>query len=100
MRYYVHNLETDKLNIFTGGKADWLSLPEADRNRIKSACLWSRSINGWVSRAKGGISRFYASEVLERNGFKNRGTEGEKLSFAEKVEAEQQKAAERAERFE
>lgn len=34
-RYYVHNLETDKLNIFTGGKADWLSIPEADRDRIE-----------------------------------------------------------------
>jgi hypothetical protein len=47
-RYYVHNLETDKLNIFTGGKSDWLSIPEADRERIKGACLWSRSMNGWV----------------------------------------------------
>jgi hypothetical protein len=99
-RYYIHNLETDKLNIFTGGKSDWLTIPEADRERIKSACLWSRSMNGWVSRCKGGMARFYAEDVLKRNGFENRGTEGQKLSFVEQVEAKQEKAAERAERFE
>jgi hypothetical protein len=99
-RYFVHNLETDKLNIFTGGKADWLTIPDADRERIKNACLWSRSINGWVSRCKGGLSRFYASEVLERNGFENRGTESERLSFIEQIEVKQERAAERAERFE
>lgn len=99
-RYYVHNLETDKLNIFTGGKADWLSIPEADRDRIKSACLWSRSIEGWVSRCKGGMPRFYAEDVLKRNGFEDRGTEGEKLSFVEQIEAKQERAADRAGRFE
>jgi len=99
-RYFVHNLETDKLNIFTGGKADWLTIPEADRDRIKSACLWSRSINGWISRCKGGVSRFYALEALTRNGFENRGTEGEKLSYAEQIEAKQDRAESRAERFE
>ena len=99
-RYYVHNLETDKLNIFTGGKADWLTIPEADRERIKSACLWSHSINGWVSRCKGGMSRFYAEDVLKRNGFEDRGTEGERLTFAEQIEAKQDRAAERAGRME
>lgn len=99
-RYYIHNLETDKLNIFTGGKADWLTIPDADRARIKSACLWSRSINGWVSRSKGGLSRFYAEDVLKRNGFEDRGAEGERLTFAEQVEATQDRAAERADRFE
>lgn len=99
-RYFVHNLETDKLNIFTAGKSDWLTIPEADRERIKSACLWARSINGWVSRCKGGLGRFYASDVLERNGFENRGTEGKKLSFVEQIEAKQERAADRQERFE
>jgi len=99
-RYYVHNLETDKLNIFTGGKADWLTIPEADRDRIKGACLWSRSINGWVSRCKGGIGRFYAEDILKRNGFEDRGAEGERLTFAEQVEAKQDRASDRAGRFE
>lgn len=99
-RYYVHNLETDKLNIFTAGKSDWMTIPEADRDRLKNACLWSRSINGWVSRCKGGKSRFYALEVLERNGFEDRGKEGEKLGFADQIAATQERAANRAERME
>ena len=98
-RYYIHNLETDKLNIFTAGKSDWLTIPEADRDRLKNACLWSRSINGWVSRCKGGKSRFYALEVLERNGFEDRGKEGEKLAFADQIAATQERAANRAERM-
>jgi hypothetical protein len=86
-RYYVHNLETDKLNIFTGGKSEWMSIPEADRERIKSACLWSRSIDGWVSRAKGGKARFYALSVLEQNGFEDRGTTGERAErFEDRAE--------------
>lgn len=32
MRYFVHDLETDKLRIHTGGKADWLTIAEADRD--------------------------------------------------------------------
>lgn len=99
-RYYVHNLETDKLNIFTGGKADWLTIPETDRERIKNACLWSRSIEGWVSRTKGGTARFYGLEVLKRNGFEDRGKAGERLSFIEQIEAKQEHAEARAERME
>src|SRR3982751_2458722 len=91
-RWFVHNLETDKLNIYTGGKSEWLSISQADRDRIKNSCLWSRSIDGWVSRNKGGKSRFHALEILERNGFEDRGTEGVKLSFTEKIEAEQARA--------
>lgn len=99
-RYYVHNLETDKLNIYTGGKADWLTITEEDRNRIKSACLWSSRESCWVSRTKGGTERFWQLDVLKRNGFEDRGTEGEKLSFVEQIEAKQERATERAERFE
>lgn len=43
MRYFIYDLESDKLHIFTGGKADWLTVAEADRKFIKSACLWSNS---------------------------------------------------------
>lgn len=99
-RYFIHNLETDKLNIFTGGKADWQTIPEPDRERIKNACLWSRSINGWVSRARGGLARFYAADLLEKHGFENRGTEGEKLSFVEQIQAKQERAEARADRYE
>lgn len=100
-RYFVHNLETDKLNIFTGGKSDWITLPEADREKIKSACLWSRSINGWVSRGKGGSWNFLGlKQTLPGLGFEDRGIEGEKLGFIEQIEATQERAAARADRME
>jgi hypothetical protein len=96
-RYFVHDLESDKLHIFTGGKADWLTIPEADRDQIKRACLWSGSRGCWVSRAL--AHRFWARDVLLRNGFEDRGTTGAKLTFAEKVEAREQRAEERADRM-
>lgn len=99
-RYYVHDLEADRLHIHTGGKADWMTLPEADRSAIKSACLWSNHRGCWISRTKGGKARFWRLEVLERNGFEDRGEQGERLSFADQVTAKQERAESRAERLE
>lgn len=99
-RYFVHDLESNKLHIFTGGKADWLSLPEVDRESIKSACLWSRFRNCWVSRALAPKARIYLGDILKRLGFEDRGTDGEKLTFAEQIEAKQERAEARAERAE
>jgi hypothetical protein len=103
-RYFVHDLETEKLHIFTGGKADWLTIPEADRNAIKRACLWSNQRGCWVSRCKGSkvriLAHFYPGDVLSRNGFEDRGEVGQRLTFAEKVEATQEKAEARADRME
>ncbi len=103
-RYFVHDLETEKLHVHTLGKADWLTIPEPDRDAIKRACLWSHSRNCWVSRCKGSkvriLAHFYPGDVLARNGFEDRGSIGEKFSFAEKVEAKQEKAEDRADRME
>lgn len=99
-RYYVHDLETDKLHIHTGGKSDWLALPEKDRTALKSSCLWSKSRNCWVSRALAGRARIWLGDVLTRLGFEDRGEQGERLSFAEKLEAKQERAEERADRAE
>lgn len=100
-RYFVHNLETDKLEIHTGGKADWMTLSEPDRNEIKRSCLWSGSRGCWISRSKSGGTGFYFLQGhLKRLGFEDRGKEGEWLAFAEKVEQEQARAEERAERME
>jgi hypothetical protein len=101
MRYFIHNLETDKLEIHTGGKADWLSLPEADRDEIKRSCLWSGSRGCWVSRAKSGGTGFYfLRQHLPKLGFEDRGTEGARLTFAEQVAAIQERAESRADRME
>jgi hypothetical protein len=100
MRHFVHDLESDKLQISTGGKADWLTLAEGDRDAIKRNCLWSKSRNCWVSRALAPRARIYLGDLLTRLGFEDRGQQGERLSFAEKVEARQERAEERAERAE
>ncbi|HXI85305.1 MAG TPA: DUF3560 domain-containing protein [Verrucomicrobiae bacterium] len=87
------------MNIFTGGKADWLSLPETKRNELKNSCLWSNRNGCWISRAKAGNTYFLA-QLLAELGFENQGTEGERLSFAEQIEVKQERAAERADRYE
>jgi hypothetical protein len=97
-RYYVHDLETDKLHVHTGGKSDWMTLPENDRDTVKRNCLWSKSRECWVSKAKGG--RVWWIDVLTRNGFEDRGTVGARLAFAERVEARMERAEERAGRME
>jgi hypothetical protein len=99
-RHFTHDLETDKLHIRTGGKADWLAMLEADRDTIKRNCLWSKSRDCWVSKAKADRARMWLGDVLARLGFEDRGQEGERLTFAEQVEAKQERAEVRAERAE
>jgi hypothetical protein len=99
-RYYVHDLETNKLHIHTGGKADWKSLPQKDQDEIKRACLWSSKRGCWVSRALMPKALYWLRDVLARTGFEDRGQEGEKLAFAEQVASVQERAEERLERME
>ncbi len=99
MRSFVHDLETDKLLIRTGGKADWLSLPDADRDTIKRNCLWSSSRGCWISRGKRDRALIFLRDILASLGFEDRGEEGERLAFAERVEAQQERAADRADRM-
>jgi hypothetical protein len=98
-RYFYHDLETDKLVIFTGGKADWMSLPESERDNIKRNCLWSRHRSCWVSRAKRGGSP-WLRDILLKNGFEDRGAKGERLTFAESMERTMERAEECADRME
>lgn len=99
-RQFVHDLPTDKLHITTGGKADWLTIPEADQRSIKSACLWSKSRNCWVSRSKANRAKWQLVAMLTRLGFVDMGEQGERLTFAEQIEAKQERAEERADRAE
>lgn len=92
--YYVRNLETEKLNIFTT-KEYYKTLGASDR-KVFASCLWSNSQKCWVSRAK--LSNaIYLESDLKRLGFDFRGSVGEKLSFEEKINREQQRAEHRTE---
>lgn len=99
-RYYIHDLEEDKIHLHTGGKADWLTISEETRSVIKRAFLWSGSRGCWIGRAKGTRSLTYTLTSLRACGFEDRGTEGERLTFAEQVEAVAEKAEARADRME
>ena len=78
-RYFTHDLESDKLHIHTGGKADWQSLPAEQRDEIKRNCLWSRTRNCWISKARADRT-YFLLKTLASTGFEDRGKEGERLS--------------------
>lgn len=92
--FYVHNLETDKLNIFTS-KPFYKQLPLEKKKAISRYCLWSRPQDCWVSKAKAG-NCYRLIENLNEMGFLNGGTRGEKISFEEQQLRKQHRAAERA----
>lgn len=93
--YFVSNLETDKLNVFTT-KEFYKTLEEQDRKIIARYCLWSNAQECWVSKAKLKSAGYLSSE-LKRLGFEYQGTVGEKLSFEEQVNREQERAEHRTE---
>lgn len=96
--YYVKNEETGKLNIFTP-KAYYDGLSFQERGIFKKLCLWSRTQNCWISKAKAG-NCWHLKSKLDKMGFEDRGTVGERLPFVEQVKREQERAETRAERAE
>ena len=96
--YYQINRETQKLELIFD-KAEYQALPENDKRDIKSNFLFSRSISGWVSRAKW-PNTYHAEQVAKRLGAENRGKTGEALSFAEQQERKAERAEARADRME
>lgn len=95
MNHYIKNLETGKLELHFE-KSTYLSLPEETKKKIKSNFLWSNYAGGWVSRTRGN-NTYFAEQIAKEIGLTFNGETGEKLSFAEQVEREQDKAANRLE---
>jgi len=96
-RQYYKNLETGKIEL-KFEKADYISMPEDQKKMIKSNFLFSSYAGAWVSRAKN--NTWSAENVCNQLGAIYQGERGEKLSFAEQIEVQQEKAENRAERFE
>lgn len=61
MDYYIFNRETKKLELHFN-KEDYLKLTEDMKKKIKSAFLFSRKENVWVSRAK--FPNFWKAETV------------------------------------
>src|SRR5579871_5217081 len=95
--HFVKDRETGKIELHFS-KAAYLALPEERRREIKRYFLFSKYKKAWVSKATN--NDFWARKIAEQCGLEDRGEVGEKLAFAEKVEREQERAAERADRFE
>lgn len=98
MSYYIINKETQKLEMHFD-KADYMSLPDADKQKIKSNFLFSRYAGAWVSRAK--FPNLYRAEQIAKGlGLENAGKVGETLTFAEQMERKAERAEARADRYE
>lgn len=95
--YFIKNLETGKLNLFTS-KEFYTQLDEHDKKDIKRFCLFSRTIGGWVSKAIFERTTYLRQKLISL-GFEYKGTQGEKIPFAEKIERKQERAEQRAERY-
>lgn len=96
--YYQINRETQKLELIFS-KAEYQALSTEQQKEIKSAFLFSRSIGGWVSRAKF-PNLWRAEQVAKSLGAEDRGKTGETLTFAEQQERKAERAEARAERME
>jgi hypothetical protein len=97
MNNYIFNLETTKIELhFT--KAGYLALTDAQKSELKSAFLWSRGGGCWVSRAKE-PHLWRAKEVAKKLGFTEEQREGERLTYAEQLERQAERAEERADRY-
>jgi len=95
---YIFNLETGKIELHFD-KAEYQSLSEADKKLIKSNFLFSRYSSAWVSRAKE-PNLYQAKQAAAKLGFTQEQRQGERLSFAEQVERQVERAEARADRYE
>ena len=94
--YYLINLETGKLNIFSKKEA-FESLSAEQRETIRRYCLWSRPQSCWISKAKS-ENATYLRGCLDRMGFVFKETIGERLSFEQQLERSKERAEAKAER--
>lgn len=98
MRQYIFNPETTKIKLYFE-KSEYEALTDEQRSDLKSAFLWSRVGRCWVSRAKEpNLGR--AKQIAAKLGFTEELREGERLSFSEQVERQEERAERRAERYE
>lgn len=102
-RHYIFNLETTKIELHFD-KAEYDALSDAQKQEIKSAFLWSNRGKCWVSRAKEPnlwrAKQVASKQVASKLGFTAEQREGERLTFAEQLERQAERAEARAERYE
>lgn len=97
MKQYVINKETNKIEL-RFDKADYKALPDTDKKEIKRYFLFASSRSAWVSRSTN--NHYSAIRIAEKLGFTDGGETGERLSYAEQIERQIDRAEARAERME
>ena len=95
---YIFNLETTKIELHFD-KSDYKALTDEQKKELKKAFLWSRTGRCWISRAKE-PKLWRAKEVAKKLGFVEEYREGERLTYAEQLEKQSERAEARAERYE
>ncbi len=98
MNAYIFNLETTKIELHFE-KSEYDALTDERKNELKSAFLWSSRGKCWVSRAKE-PNLWRAKQVAKKLGFMEEQREGDRLTYAEQVERQAERAEARAERYE
>jgi len=92
---FVVNRETKKLELHFS-KEDYQALDPEVKKMIKSYFLFSRNKSAWISKASRHLS--YPKTIAAKAGLTDGGKIGEKISFAERMEREAERAEVKAER--
>lgn len=97
MNNYIFNLETTKIELHFE-KSEYDNLTDEQKRELKGAFLWSNRGKCWVSRAKE-PNLWRAKEIAKKLGFTEEQREGERLSYAEQLERQTERAEARADRY-
>lgn len=97
MKEYIFNLSTTKIELHFN-KSEYDALSSEQKSLLSSNFLWSRSGECWVSRAKE-PNLWRAKEAAKKLGFTEESRQGERLSYANQVERQSEKATNRATRY-
>jgi len=94
---YIQNRETGKIELHFE-KSEYEALPEEKKRLLRSNFLFSRNAQAWVSRAK--FPNLYsAKRAAEELGFTEGEKVGERLTYAEQLERQTERAETRADRY-
>lgn len=94
---YILNRETGKIELHFE-KSEYEALPEDKKRVLRSNFLFSRRADAWVSRAK--FPNLYsAKRAAEELGFTEGEKVGERLTYAEQMQRQTERAEARADRY-
>ena len=97
IRHYVFNLETTKIELHFV-KSDYDALSDQQKAELKRTFLWSRKSQCWVSRAKE-PNLYHTKQAAKKLGFSEERRVGERISYAEQIERQTERAEVRADRY-